>query len=294
MNSVSLGATSTGSEVAQRSEHYRKLLSFVISNAWMGENMAVDNYSEMVTLLSSTEEKLEAVRQSKDEGKHVLLLEKLAARVGGGIDQNLIEDEWQTIRATFREAVAKKDLAACLIIQDLMVEALAIGMYRTFAGPTNADREAAKVAGQLLDDELRHMDVGVRRIHALMKADSDAVHDSLIWAHSRVMPAMFAMVHNACDFLCAKNVYCKSELAYVEGGDLHLDGAPKSDAFINLESLKIAALEHYVNMLDTSGFAPRITNQLVSSMAAYEIPGRPDLGIKQTLVARQSAAVPRH
>lgn len=294
MDTVSSGLAAAPSGSSARSEHYQKLLSFVISNAWMGENMAVENYSEMVPLFSSTAEKIEATRQSKDEGKHVLLLEKLASRIGKGIDRTLIEEEWQTIRSTFREAVEKKDLAACLIIQDLMVEALAIGMYRTFAGPTNADRDAAKVAGQLLDDELRHLDIGVRRIGALLEADSEAVHDSLVWAHSRVMPAVFAMVHNACDFLCSKNVFCKSDLAYVEGGELHLDGAPKSDVFINLESLKIAALEHYVNMLDTSGFSPRTTNQLISSMAAYEIPGRPDLGIKQTLSARQAPGVAAH
>jgi fatty aldehyde decarbonylase len=274
----------------ERSEHYRKLLSFVITNAWMGENMAVENYSEMVPLFSTVDEKIEAVHQAKDEGKHVLVLEKLAKKAGCAIDDNLIEEEWKTIRATFREAARKGDLAACLIIQDLMVEALAVGMYRTFAGDSNQDRESAKVAGQLLDDELRHLDIGVRRINALMEKDSDAVHDSLVWAHSRVMPCLFAMVHNACDFLCAKNIYCKSELAYVEGGELYLDGKPKSDTFINLESLKIAALEHYVGMLDTTGFESRVTNQLISSMAAYEVPGRVDLGIRETLQGRRPAA----
>jgi fatty aldehyde decarbonylase len=272
----------------ERSDHYRKLLSFVVSNAWMGENMAVENYSEMVPMFSSVDEKIEAVQQAKDEGKHILVLEKLGKRAAFGIDQNLIEDEWKSIRATFHEAARKSDLAGCLIIQDLMVEALAVGMYKTFASPLNADREAAKVAGQLLDDELRHLDIGVRRINALMDKDSDAVHDSLVWAHSRVMPALFAMVHNACDFLCAKHVYCESELAYVEGGELYLDGAPKSDIYINLESLKLAALEHYVTMLDTTGFETRVVNQLVSSMAAYEIPGRVDLGIKEVLAGRNT------
>lgn len=267
----------------ERGEHYLKLLSFVVSNAWMGENMAVENYSEMVPLFSTVEEKMEAVQQAKDEGKHILLLEKLGKKAGFAINRELIEDEWKTVRASFREAAAKGDLAGCLIIQDLMVEALAVGMYRTFAESRHGDHEAAKVARQLLDDELRHLDIGTRRLNDLIAKDSDAVHDSLVWAHSRVMPALFAMVHNACDFLCSRHVFCKSELAYVEGGQLFLDGKPKTDAFVDLEALKIAALEHYVSMLDTTDFDKRVVNQLVASMAAYEIPGRADLGIAQVL-----------
>jgi fatty aldehyde decarbonylase len=269
-----------------RSDHYRKLLCFVVSNAWMGENMAVENYSEMVPLFDSVDEKIEAVHQAKDEAKHILVLEKLGKRAGFDIDHALIEEEWKSIRATFREAVAKRDLAACLIIQDLMVEALAVGMYKTFASSANGDRETAKVAGQLLDDELRHLDIGVRRINALMSSNSEGVHDSLVWAHNRVMPSLFAMVHNACDFLCAKHIYCESEMAYVEGGELYLDGRPRSESFINLEALKLAALEHYVSMLDTTGFERRVANQLVAGMAAYEVPGRLNIGIKEALQSR--------
>ena len=64
----------------KRSDYYLKVLSFVASNAWCGENIAVENYSEMVPLMPTVEAKIEAVHQAKEEAKHILLLEKLGQR----------------------------------------------------------------------------------------------------------------------------------------------------------------------------------------------------------------------
>jgi fatty aldehyde decarbonylase len=252
-------------------DHYLKLLSFVVSNAWAGERMAVDNYSEIVPLLPTTDQKIQVVHQARDESKHILVLEKLARHIGFSVDELLIQREWDGVRSAFHDAAGRGDLAGCLIIQDLMVESLAIGLYSTFASSANGDRETAKTAAQLLDDERRHLEIGVRGIRELLERDPDGVHDSLVWAHNRVMPCLFTMVHNACDFLCSRNIYCKSDMAYVEGGALFLDGRPKGDEYLNLESLKVAALEHYVEMLHTTGFEGRVANPLIASMSAYEV-----------------------
>jgi hypothetical protein len=53
----------------------------------------------------------------------------------------------------------------------------------------------------------------------------------------------------------------------------------KGQVFIDLELLKVTALEHYVAMLDRARFEPRVVNQLVAGMAAYEVPGRSSLGL---------------
>jgi fatty aldehyde decarbonylase len=250
----------------ERSDGYMKLLSFVVSNARKGEIMAIENYSEMVHLMPDTDAKIETVNQAKEECKHILLLEKLAVRLGFGIDDTMVEPQWESIRASFHEAVRKKDLPACLIIQDLMVESLAIGLYKVFASAANEDHETTNTAAILLADELEHLDIGVRRIQAEMKKDPEAVNDALIWAHNRVMPALFEMIHQSCDFLCdTKNLDC----TMVE----------KPSADIDLELLKITALEHYVAMLEQAAFDPKITNQLIAGMASYEVPGRVNLGL---------------
>jgi len=243
-----------------------KLLSFVVSNARKGEIMAVENYSEMVHLMPDTDSKIETVNQAREECKHILLLEKLASHIGFPVDETMVEPQWADVRQHFHAAVRNKNLAACLIIQDLMVESLAIGMYSVFSSAANGDGETHRIAANLLQDELEHLDIGVRRIHRLVEEDSEAVHDSLMWAHHRVMPNLFDMVHNACKFLCDQK-------------DLDCDVVDKGNVYIDLELLKVTALEHYVAMLDKASFDPKVVNQLVAGMAAYEVPGRANLGL---------------
>lgn len=253
-----------------RSEGYMKLLSFVVSNARRGEIMAVDNYSEMVQLMPDTDTKIETVHQANEECKHILLLEKLAAHLGFAIDDSMVEPQWNNVRQHFHDAAKKKNLAGCLIIQDLMVESLAIGLYKLFSSASNGDLETNRIASNLLKDELEHLDIGVRRIKSLMAVDSEAVHDSLVWAHHRVMPNLFEMVYQSCDFLChTQNLDC--------------DLVDKGNVAIDLNALKVASLEHYVDMLFQAGFDLDVTNQLIASMTSYEVPGRASLGLGDCL-----------
>jgi fatty aldehyde decarbonylase len=253
-----------------RTEGYMKLLSFVVSNARRGEIMAVDNYSEMVQLMTDTDTKIETVHQASEECKHILLLEKLAAHLGFAIDDSMVEPQWANVRQHFHDAAKKKNLAGCLIIQDLMVESLAIGLYKLFSSASNGDFETNRIAANLLKDELEHLDIGVRRIKSLMAVDSEAVHDSLVWAHHRVMPNLFEMVYQSCDFLChTQNLDC--------------DTVDKGSVAIDLQALKVASLEHYVDMLYQAGFDLEITNQLIASMTSYEVPGRASLGLGECL-----------
>jgi fatty aldehyde decarbonylase len=254
-----------------------KLLSFVVSNARQGEIMAVENYSEMVHLMPDTDSKIETVHQANEECKHILLLAKLARQIGFPIDESMVEPQWKDVRAHFHDAVRKKNLAGCLIIQDLMVESLAIGLYKLFSSAANGDEETYRIAALLLKDELDHLAIGVRRIQTLIAEDSDAVHDSLVWAHHRVMPNLFEMVYDSCEFLCRNK-------------DLDCDTVDKGTVTIDLNHLKVASLEHYVDMLYQANFDLDVTSQLVASMTSYEVPGRAGLGLgaslKQVLAPR--------
>jgi fatty aldehyde decarbonylase len=269
----------TMSPFPRRSEGYMRLLSYVVSNARAGEIMAIENYSEMVHLLDSTEAKIETVHQATEECKHILLLEKLADQVGFPIDQGLVQTGWKAVRAHFHDAVKMSNLAGCLIVQDLMVESLAIGLYKVFASASNGDAETSRVAQKLLKDELDHLEIGLRRIGVLLEKNREEVHDTLVWAHHRVVPELFHMVHSSCDFLCA-NI------------GLNCDIVDKGTVFIDLEMLKIASLEHYVDMLDRANFDTKITNALLASMGSYEVPGRANLGIDRVLARAGRACEP--
>ncbi len=215
--------TATSDEAANGPTQYTNLLSYVLSNAVAGEIMAVENYSDMVALFPDVDSKLKAVDQARDEGRHIRQLASLGDRVGFDIKQRIIEPEWKAIRAAFREAIAKDDLAACLVIQDLMTESMAIVLYRTLAGENGVrtDDLTAHVASTILDDELEHLALGVARLRALRVEAPDKVDNALRWAHPRVMPQLFSLVNTSCESLCDElSVECAALDPATIGADL--------------------------------------------------------------------------
>jgi fatty aldehyde decarbonylase len=253
----------------EREDGYFNLLSYIVSNAIAGEVMAIENYSEMVHLMPNVEAKIEAVNQAKEECKHILLLSKLGNSLDFGVQRRIVEPQWNNIRKHFSAAISKKNLAACLIIQDLMTETMAIMLYTTLARESDTDPQTASVAANILQDELDHLEIGTRRIQALMAEDSEAVHDALVWAHHRVMPELFGMISTSCYFLC-------DELS------LDCSSLQLSSIKTDIESLRIEALERYVKTLDGVGFNPSVTNPLIASMSAYEGMSRIAVGLKET------------
>lgn len=252
----------------QREAGYYNLLSYIVSNAIAGEIMAIENYSEMVQLMPTPEEKIETVHQAKEECKHILLLSKLGHKLDFGVQKRIVEPQWNNIRKHFSTAVGKGDLAACLITQDLMTETMAIMLYKTLGRQEDTDSTTAQVATNILADELEHLGIGIARIKKLLAKDSDSVHDSLVWAHHRVMPELFSMISTSCHFLC-------DELE-VDCGSLSL-GEIRND----IESLRVQALEQYIDTLDKVGFEPTVTNALVASMASYKEMDRHVLGLSR-------------
>jgi fatty aldehyde decarbonylase len=239
-----------------RDKGYYNLLSYIVSNAISGEIMAVENYSEMVQLMPDTATRIETNGQAAEEVKHILMLSKLARNLGFTVEKRIVEPQWGTIRKHFSTAVRKNDLAACLIIQDLMTETMAIMLYRTLGTDADADERTSKVANDILADELEHLDIGVARLTRLLEQDRQAVHDALVWAHHRVMPELFSMISTSCHFLC--------DVLSLDCASLQL-----SDMALDLDTLRANALDQYIATLDRVGFDQKVVNPLVASMSAY-------------------------
>ncbi|MHC8352913.1 long-chain fatty aldehyde decarbonylase [Pseudomonas sp. RT4P38] len=237
-----------------KSDGYFNLLAYIASNAIAGEVMAVENYSEMVPLMPDTESKIETVKQAYEESKHILMLASLGKRHDYNVMREIVEPQWFNIRRHFSTAVQNKDLAACLIIQDLMTETMAIVLYRTLQ--RQGDPDTSALAGKILEDELEHLEIGLARIRSLIAKDPEGVHESLKWAHHRVMPELFSMVSTSCHFLCDRlNIDC---------GALSL-GELKTD----IDEIRIEALDTYVETLDKADFDPVVTAALIESMQTY-------------------------
>ncbi|WP_023628500.1 ferritin-like fold-containing protein [Pseudomonas soli] len=237
-----------------KSDGYFNLLAYIASNAIAGEIMAVENYSEMVPLMPDTESKIETVKQAHEESKHIQMLASLGKRHDYNVMREIVEPQWFNIRRHFSTAVQNKDLAACLVIQDLMTETMAIVLYRTLV--RQGDPDTAALANKILDDELEHLEIGLARIRSLIAQDPEGVHESLKWAHHRVMPELFSMVSTSCHFLCDRlNIDCGA----LTLGDLKTD----------IDEIRMEALDTYVETLDKADFDPVVTASLIESMQSY-------------------------
>lgn len=238
---------------------YFNLLSYITSNAISGEIMAVENYAQMVPLMPTTELKIEAAKQAHEESKHILMLASLGKRHDYAVMREKVEPQWFNIRRHFNAAVEKGDLAACLVIQDLMTETMAIVLYKTLQA--QGDPDTAILAGNILKDELEHLDIGLDRIRKLLEQDPEGTNESLKWAHHRVMPELFSMVSTSCHFLCDRlNLDCSA----LSLGELKTD----------IDAIRVEALDAYIETLDKAGFDARVTAPLIESMQSYEgMPG---------------------
>jgi fatty aldehyde decarbonylase len=251
------GETGVATLPEGRDQGYFNLLSYIVSNAISGEIMAVENYSEMVQLMPDCTSRIETNKQAAEECKHILQLSKLARSLGFTVEQRIVEPQWNAIRGHFSKAVQKKDLAACLITQDLMTETMAIMLYRTLSDDADTDRQTGNVARNILKDEMEHLDIGVRRIRGMLEESPDEVHDALVWAHHRVMPELFSMISTSCHSLC--------DVLKLDCGSLSLDKIST-----DIDSIRVKALQQYIETLDRVGFDTSVTNPLIAGMTAYE------------------------
>lgn len=237
-----------------KDQRYYDLLAFVVSNGIAGELMAIDNYSQMVLILKSTEDKLEALEQAHDESKHVKLLASLGKKLDFGVKTEIVEPQWSKIRTYFDDAARRHDLASCYISQDLMVETLAVVLYKTLG--RNTDPNTQKVAAGILQDELKHLQIGIDRIKGMLEDDPDSVHAALTRSHNAVMPVLFSIISYNCADLC-------DDLA-IDCSSLGLDSVAT-----DLDTVRVEALDTYMDMLDRVGFDTKVTTPLIAKLQSY-------------------------
>jgi fatty aldehyde decarbonylase len=227
-------------------------LALVISGAIAGELVAIDNYCEMMPLISDVERKLHTLEQAGTEALHVTQLTSLWRSLGGSGALPAPDPRWKRLRRDFSAAVKRADLAACNIIQDLMLPTMGILLYRSLA----SDAVAAPLAERILRAESAHLDQGIAHVRALLRRDPKPVHNSLAWANRRAMPGLLGMVSAGCHVLVD-------------------DGDDQEAAAAQLEGLRADALDAYRDTLDRAGFDDKSTLPLIASIAGDETRPRP-------------------
>ncbi len=239
----------------------RAAVALVCAGALAGELVALDNHCERVPLIDGIEKKLHALESARVQALHVTWLESLCEPPAAGGGAAVADPRWKRLRRDFSAAAKRADLAACAIIQDLMLPTMGLMLY----GMLESDAAAAAVARRILGDERRQLDGGIAAVGGLLRRDPKAVNRSLAWAHRRVMPGLVGMASAGCHALCGG--------VAPEPGDAA--GADREAAA--LEGHRADLLEAYRDTLDRAGFDENLTLPLIAGIAgsAADEPGRP-------------------
>jgi hypothetical protein len=234
------------------------LLSYLVSNAAAAEAFSMESSAEMVQLLPTTRARIDMVDAAKVAGDHVLVLGKLGRVLGLGAGRALVEPFWHGVRRHARSAVARKDLAACLILQDAIAGALAVTIHDTLASAGDLDPRAATIATGILADSFERLEAGTWHLRTLLAQDPEGTVDALRWSHHRAMPELRGRIDQDCAELCADGACDSTATDYIAR---------------DVAALKQRAAGRYAETLRVL-FDPSVVRPLLAGLAGHGGGGR--------------------
>lgn len=224
----------------------------IFSQAVTGELVGMLNFTALVDLYDGVEEKIEAVEHAFSERGHALAFSNCAKDMGLTVKVDLDAPYWARIREAFMVWAKRKDLVACILAQELMLESFAISLYQAVGEKTpGAMGEIFTAIGKEEEEHLEHA-------MALMKVeywkDRKGFEEKAAQVHAGVMTALAEMVTKKdgrghcglCQGTCVK------------------ESLPSIG--LNIADLRGRALRHYLSTLDRLGLPGELTLQWVAQL----------------------------
>ena len=173
-------------------EEYPRVYADILSQAVTGELIGMQNYASLVELCDDVEEQMEAVEHSANELGHAMAFRSTAERLGVDIIVNTGAPYWGRIRDAYLEHARTGDHSACLIIQEVMLEAFAVSMYHAVADVT--DGEVGRIFRAIGVEEESHLEHAIDELRAELEKDRDAFEEKMHRLHEQVMTVLAEMV----------------------------------------------------------------------------------------------------
>jgi hypothetical protein len=227
---------------------------------------SLENHAGLVALVGSSTEKMYRVQQAALAAQHVRQLSQAAQNLGHSIDSELTDFTWRIAREHFSHAARRQDVCSCLVIQDLVASTVLATLYQTLE---QTGTKALRTLSQSLFQECQTSQMlGIKTIQALLAINPERVHDSVVWAHHRVMAPWW------------------STLTQIEGLATYADLNEGLDDTGPLSPTDLRTLYHqnqraYVATLLATGLDPRVVTPLASpfqtpsgdSALGFDFPG---------------------
>jgi rubrerythrin len=224
----------------------------ILAQAVTGELMAAMNYTALSTICDEPEEVAEALEHALGEQGHAAAFASEGRKIGVDVPNNIDAKYWKRIREAFMRCIADRDFMACLIVQEIMLEAFAVASYTRVgkAAPGSLGKTFAAIAAQ----EEEHMEHALDILRAERACDPQQFDEKVYSLHLDVMTTLTEMVakecrHGQCDLChgsCVKPSLSQVGLSTVE--------------------LRGASLQQYLKTLDKLGLPGEMTLQWVTQL----------------------------
>lgn len=184
------------------SESRRRAHRVIVSQAVLGESIAIENYARMIPVADSTDQRLQLLEDAWNERKHLLTFRRIAEDHGVDVADVREDPYWDRVRVAFRERIDAGDMVGCSLIQDVVLECYAIVLYEALA-PVVDEATADKVA-RIAAEEHEHLGHGIAWLAEAVQVDPALAEAAVEFANERVARPLSEWVRSDdCQPICA-------------------------------------------------------------------------------------------
>jgi fatty aldehyde decarbonylase len=174
------------------STDYQTVFADILSQAITGELIGMANYAAMAQLYPDADGQIDAVEHAFNERGHAKAFERAARDLGVDVIVDVDAPYWRRIREAFLRHVRENDLEACLIIQEVMLEAFAVSMYHAVGDV--AEGKLGEVFHAIGAEEQGHLEHSIGELKESLRSDRDAFEAKVERLHNEVMTILAEMV----------------------------------------------------------------------------------------------------
>ena len=224
----------------------------VLAQAVTGELVAAMNYSALAEVCEDPEEVSEALEHAEIERGHAAAFAAEGRAIGVEVVDNTDAIHWKRLREVFMRCIAERDFIGCLIVQEIMLESLAVASYARVGkvAPGSMGRTFTAIAAE----EGEHVDHAMEILRAERARDRQRFDEKMHRLHLDVMTTLARMLAKECrDGHCE---VCHGDCVKPALFDISLSAA----------ELRGASLQQYLKTLDRLGLPGEVTLQWVAQL----------------------------
>ena len=170
----------------------RQVYADLLSQAITGELVGMRNYATLVGLLPDVGSQIAVMHHASAELRHAENFGSVARACGLEPIVNPDARHWRRVRDAFVRYAEQGDLTACLVIQEIMLEAMAVALYSELGALP--DERIARIFAATAREEAGHVSDGLDHLSRAAQRDPAGFADKVEAIHSEVMFAIADML----------------------------------------------------------------------------------------------------